>query len=69
MGVGLIAINVFFAAFVLVAIFGSLFWAIRTADRDHHSVTTSLAAFDAEQPLVVEEPVVPEAALAYMLRA
>ena len=69
MGVGLIAVNIFFAAFVLVAICGSHFWAVRTAHRDHHAVTTSLAAFDAKQPLVVEEPMVPEAALAYTLRA
>ena len=68
MGVGLIAINGFLAAFVLVGICGSHFWAIRTAHRDHRAVIAPLAAFDAEQPLVVEEPVVPEDVLGYILR-
>lgn len=69
MGAGLIAINVFFVAFVLVAICGSHLWAIRTAHRDHHSVKRShhdtvdgsLAIADLEQRLAVEEPVAPVA--------
>lgn len=68
MVVGLIALNVFLAAFVLVGICGSHFWAIRTAHSDHRAVTTSLAAFHAEPPLVVGEPVEPEAVLGYVLR-
>ena len=69
MGAGLTAMNTFFVAFVLVAIPGLLIWAIRTAHRDHHTVTQFVAAPDCEQAPVVEEPEVPEAILGYILHA
>lgn len=69
MGAGLIAINIFFVAFVLVAIPGLLIWATRTAHRDHHPVTPSRTDLDSAQALVVEEPEIPEAILGYILHA
>lgn len=55
MGSGLIALNVLFVLFVLLAIPGPILWAIRTAHRDHHPIRRPVMEPPALEPVVAVE--------------